>query len=249
METRERREPKYLTIAADLAAKIRAGEYAPGAALPPQRELSVAYGVTLATLRAALARLESDGLLSQQAGRGTFVAEPAAAYRLDSLRSLADDLREQGHVVGTDLIGIGPRKAPAWATDALGLPPGDRITRVERVRLIAGRPALHQISWVRSPYGTPLLDVDFARTSLYHALADQGVVVHRAHERLRPDVLRPPIAPLLRQPEGTPVFLSDRVTYGLDGIPVVMDRATILGTTMEIRAERTAAGLSLRWHA
>lgn len=249
METRDRREPKYLTIAADLAAKIRAGEYAPGSALPPQRELSAAYGVTLVTLRAALARLELDGLLSQQAGRGTFVAEPAAAYQLDSLRSLADDLREQGHVVGTDLIGIGVRKAPAWAADGLGLPAGERITRVERVRLIAGRPALHQVSWVRAPYGAALLGVDFARTSLYHALAEQGVVVHRARERLRPALLDAPIATLLRQPAGTPVFLSDRVTLGLDDVPVVMDRATILGTVMEIRAERAASGLSLRWHA
>ncbi|WP_033340777.1 GntR family transcriptional regulator [Catenuloplanes japonicus] len=238
--------PKYVTIAADLAAKIRAGEYPPGAALPPQRELSAAYGVTLATLRQALARLESDGLLSQQAGRGTFVAEPAAAYQLDSLRSLADDLREQGHVVGTDLIGIGSRKAPAWVTDAFGLPSGDRLTRIERVRLIAGRPAVHQVSWVRAEY--PLRDADLARTSLYHALAEQGVVVHRARERLRPALLDAPAAALLRQPAGQPVFLSDRVTYGIDDAPVVADRATILGTAMEIRAERAATGLSLRWH-
>jgi GntR family transcriptional regulator len=52
--------------------------------------------VTLVTLRQALRRLEDDGLVSQQPGRGTFVAEPRAAYRLDSLRGFAEDLRARG---------------------------------------------------------------------------------------------------------------------------------------------------------
>src|SRR6201986_3881307 len=58
--------PKYQAIAVDLAAKIRAGELSPGSALPPQRELSQTYGVTLVTLRQALQRLEDDGVLSPQ---------------------------------------------------------------------------------------------------------------------------------------------------------------------------------------
>ncbi|MFN8081740.1 MAG: tryptophan synthase subunit alpha [Kineosporiaceae bacterium] len=48
---------------------IRDGVHAPGEALPSQRELSAAYGVTLATLRQALQLLQDDGLVSQQAGR------------------------------------------------------------------------------------------------------------------------------------------------------------------------------------
>ena len=39
-----------MAIAADLATRIRGGELPPGSALPPQRELSQTYGVTLATL-------------------------------------------------------------------------------------------------------------------------------------------------------------------------------------------------------
>ena len=53
---------RYRAIAADLAAKIRDGHYAPGEALPAQRELSAAYGVTLMTLRQALQELVAEGL-------------------------------------------------------------------------------------------------------------------------------------------------------------------------------------------
>ncbi|TDB81385.1 GntR family transcriptional regulator [Micromonospora sp. KC721] len=240
----ERRTPKYRVIAADLTAKIRGGELPPGSALPPQKELSAAYGVTLVTLRQALRQLEDDGLLSQQPGRGTFVASPKATYRLDSLRGLAEDLRAQGRTVSTEILGQAMQRPPAWVAAHLGTA---RVLRLERLRLLAGRPAVHQLSWVRSPAGAKLRDTDLSDTSLYAAVAEHGIVVHRATEVLRPEVLVAPVAELLRQPVGTPVFLSDRVTYGLDERPILVDRATILGTMMEVRTERAATGLSVQW--
>ena len=200
--------------------------------------------MTLVTLRQALRRLEDDGLLSQQPGRGTFVASPKATYRLDSLRGLAEDLRAQGRTVSTEILGQAMHRPPAWVAAQLG---SGRVLRLERLRLLAGRPAVHQLSWVRSPVGAALRTTDLSGTSLYAAIAGHGLVVHRASEVLRPEVLAPPVAELLRQAAGTPVFVSDRVTYGLDDRPIVVDRATILGTVMEVRTERAATGLSVQW--
>jgi GntR family transcriptional regulator len=203
--------------------------------------------VTLVTLRQALQQLEDDGLLSQQPGRGTFVAEPRAAYRLDSLRGFAEDLRAQGQTVSTQILDQAVRRPPAWVTTVPGggfrERPG-RFLRLERLRLIAGRPAVHQLSWIR---GDELAAADLSGTSLYAALADLGIVVHRASESVRPGVLDEETVRLLGQPVGTPVFVSDRVTYGLDDTPLVFDRATILGTVLEIRTERAATGLSMQW--
>jgi GntR family transcriptional regulator len=239
----ERRIPKYDAIAADLAAKIRSGAYAPGAALPSQRDLSAAYDVTLATLRAALAVLERDGLVSQQPGRGTFVAEPKVAYQLDALHSFADDLRTQGHAVATVVLGGASRRIPAEAS----VLPGERAYRLERLRVVDGRPAIHQVSWIAEPYASRLDAAVLADVSLYAALAGLGAVVHRATERLRPGLLDEPAATKLGRPAGTAVFRSDRTTYGIDGIAIVFDRATILGSAMEIRTERAATRLSMRW--
>ncbi|HEX5202410.1 MAG TPA: GntR family transcriptional regulator [Actinoplanes sp.] len=237
------RTPKYQAIAAELAARIRGGELAPGSALPPQKELSAAFGVTLATLRQALRQLEDDGLVSQQPGRGTFVAEPRAAYRLDSLRGFAEDLRAQGQTVSTQILGQAVRRPPSWVAARLG-GDADRVVRLERLRLLAGRPAVHQLSWIA---GVDLADVDLSGTSLYAALADRGIVVHRASEVVRPGVLDAVTADLLGHPEGTPAFVSDRVTFGLDDRALVFDRATILGNILEIRTERAVTGLSMQW--
>jgi GntR family transcriptional regulator len=196
------------------------------------------------TLRQALRRLEDDGLLSQQPGRGTFVAEPKVTYRLDSLRGLAEDLRAQGQTVTTEILGQAVSPPPPWAADQFGSAPA---LRLERLRFVAGRPAVHQISWVAAPAGPALVAADLSATSLYAAIAGQGVVVHRAAEVLRPGLLDEPAAALLRQPAGAPVFVSERITYGLDDHPIVFDRATILGTVMEIRTDRAATGLSMQW--
>ena len=199
--------------------------------------------MTLVTLRQALRELEDDGLLSQQPGRGTFVAEPRAAYRLDSLRGFAEDLRAQGQTVSTQILSQAVRRPPLWVTSPLGGATG-RFLRLERLRLVAGRPAVHQLSWIR---GDALAATDFSGTSLYAVLADHGVVVHRASETVRPGVLDEETAGLLGRPAGTPVFVSDRITYGLDDAPLVFDRATILGNALEIRTERAANGLSMQW--
>ncbi|HEY0000677.1 MAG TPA: UTRA domain-containing protein, partial [Actinoplanes sp.] len=76
---------------------------------------------------------------------------------------------------------------------------------------------------------------------------DLGVVVHRASETIRPGVLDDETGGLLGQPAGTPAFVADRITYGLDDVPVVVDRATILGSAMEIRTERAVTGMSIKW--
>ncbi|MEU8657017.1 GntR family transcriptional regulator [Actinoplanes philippinensis] len=226
--------PAYRRIATDLADKIRAGEYRPGDALPAQRELSAGYGVTLMTLRQALQELRDEGLIVQQAGRGTFVAPVQAAYRVDTLRSFVEDLREQGHRVTTEVVSAGLR---------------DGALHLERVRLLGDRPVIHQTSSVPAPWGAEVQSEDFRRMSLYAALAGAGVTIVRASERIVPGLLTEPAAGHLRRPAGEAVFVSERTTYAMDEQIAVVDRAIILGDLMEIRAERAATRLSVQWGA
>lgn len=225
--------PAYRRIATDLADRIRAGQYRPGDALPAQRELSASYGVTLMTLRQALQELRDEGLIVQQAGRGTFVAPVQAAYRVDTLRSFVEDLREQGHRVTTEVVSVG-------LDDGL---------RLERVRLLGDRPVIHQTSSVPAPWADAIAGEDFRRVSLYVALAEAGVTIVRASERIVPGLLTEPVAGHLRRPAGEAVFVSERTTYAMDEQVVVVDRAVILGDLMEIRAERAATRLSVQWGA
>lgn len=65
--------PRYRQIAHELREAMEAGRLAPGSALPSETELIAAHRVSRATVRRALAVLESDGLISTQPGRGRYV--------------------------------------------------------------------------------------------------------------------------------------------------------------------------------
>lgn len=201
--------------------------------------------------------MQDDGLVSQQAGRGTFVGEPRAAYRLDSLRGLEEDLAAQGQQLATEILAQELVEPPPDVAAQLDLSLATRrrtgsarpagVLRLERIRLIGGRPAVHQISWLREPGARPLAEADLSSRSLYAALAEVGVVVEAATEVLRPGVLTEPVAGLLRRPPGEAVFCSERLSRTADGSAVVLDQATILGSAMEIRTRRVAEGVSLQW--
>lgn len=61
-------------------AAVAAGRLRPGERLPALRELADELGVNHNTLRAAVAKLEADGVLERRHGSGTFVAADAAAH-------------------------------------------------------------------------------------------------------------------------------------------------------------------------
>ena len=62
-------------IADAIAARIRAGEWPPGARVPTTEEFAAEYGVSEPTAYRALSLLVYTGLLRGEIGRGRFVAD------------------------------------------------------------------------------------------------------------------------------------------------------------------------------
>lgn len=67
--------PLYRQIVDDLRSKIERGELRPGEQIGTQAEMAEKYNVSLITVKSAVARLVSEGLLYTRVGRGTYVAE------------------------------------------------------------------------------------------------------------------------------------------------------------------------------
>ncbi|NWG15248.1 MAG: GntR family transcriptional regulator [Chloroflexi bacterium] len=64
----------YMQLVEQLRAKIESGEWGPGARVPSEIELAREYGISRGTVRQAMVRLHSDGLLERAPGKGTYVA-------------------------------------------------------------------------------------------------------------------------------------------------------------------------------
>lgn len=111
------REPLHAIVAARAEARIRAGEWAPGDRLPPERELCHELDVSRATLRQALGALERRGLVTRQQGRGTFVAPTAApgTARAGDVPGPAGRLRDRVILVtgSTGIAAAGARRFAA----------------------------------------------------------------------------------------------------------------------------------------
>ena len=66
-------QSRYAALAAALRARVVAGEWPPGSALPAEQTLAAEHGVALGTLRRALELMAEQGLIERIHGRGTFV--------------------------------------------------------------------------------------------------------------------------------------------------------------------------------
>jgi GntR family transcriptional regulator len=96
----------YQQIVRDLRERIRRGELAPGAQIPTETELMAQYGVSRNTVRNAVKRLTSAGLLDTVSTRGTFVRErrpltiTATRYERDRGVSANDAYRDEVEAQG-----------------------------------------------------------------------------------------------------------------------------------------------------
>lgn len=69
-------ERLYRQIANAIRESIQRGEFAPGTALPPERELAKQLGVSRSSVREALIALEMTGWVDIRTGNGVFVMQP-----------------------------------------------------------------------------------------------------------------------------------------------------------------------------
>ena len=114
--------PRAWRVYEALRARLAGGELAPGDRLPSNLALAAQFGVAPLTVRHVLARLEDEGWVSRELGRGTFVREPGppAVLVVDdepAVRELLAGFVEQG---GARAV---PAAGPAAALAALGRAP------------------------------------------------------------------------------------------------------------------------------
>ena len=94
-------DPKYQQVAADLRARMEAGEYPPGTRLPSITKLMERYDVALATMNAAIRVLRAEGRVETEQGKGTFArqapdGEPSEEYRaiMGRVEEIAEEVRQ-----------------------------------------------------------------------------------------------------------------------------------------------------------
>lgn len=178
--------PLWAQLLEDLRHRLQAGEFTNR--FPTDSELVAAYGVSRQTVRDAVRRLQSEGLLDRERGRGTFVRKAAVEQPMGALYSLFRSIEDQGFEQRSVVRKLEECTDPDAAA-MLEQPDGAPLVYLERLRLVNGTPFALDGSWLPAALARPLLEVDFTHTALYMQLAERcGLHPTKGWERVTPAI-------------------------------------------------------------
>lgn len=210
-------QSRYAALAAAMRARILAGEWPPGTAIPAEQVLAADHGVALGTMRRALDLLAEQGLLERLHGRGTFVRQGlSGAPMLRFFRFGAD----RGDAPTSRILARDGVAAPAAVARMLGIGPGEPVLRLRRLRSVGGQPALHEEIWLPLPLFAALEQGPTSEWGdlLYPMFAERcGVHVHRAVDTIAFGNLGAAQARALQLPAGHPCARVQRQAFDLAG--------------------------------
>ena len=223
------------SLAARTAQALREGViggiWRPGTQLPSETVLAELCGVSIGTLRKALAALERERLIERRQGRGTFVPAQTAERALFHFFRIVD--LDGRRTAPTSLV-LDFRDGAATAEEAaaLALDAGAPVLRIRRLRAIgAAEPILERITLPAVLFpGLRLPVLRRVEDELYVLYErDFDVTVARAEERLAAVAVGEEEARLLGLAPGAPLLEIARIAHDRAGRPVER-RVTLLDT-------------------
>jgi GntR family transcriptional regulator len=222
--------PLYHQIKEDLLESIKGGRLTPGDRVESEPELMDRYGVSRATVRQALGQLVAEGYLVIRRGLGTYVAEPKIRQGLLGMYSFSREIERLGMRPGTHVQALGVEPAGPSVAAALGIPAGDPVVALRRLRSADDEPMMLETSWLPVRRFPGLVDRDLEHARLYDVLADEyGVRPSRAREEFEPVLLSSDDARLLGKHTGDPALLLERVAFDAEGRPIEFCRSVVRG--------------------
>jgi phosphonate metabolism transcriptional regulator PhnF len=215
----------WLQIHDRLGAALGDGRLPPGARLPSENTLARLFGVTRATLRRALARLQQEGALQARKGVGIFVRPLAPRYVVDSNLRFSEALLAQGRALSTRTLALERAAADAAAAAALGLAAGTPLWRLVRLRLLDGAP-LYLADKVFPAERFPRFEAAYgARQSVQDVYAAHGIARYRRRvTRISGGFATRAEAEALGLTPRTPLLLQVSINADEAGCPIEFSR-------------------------
>lgn len=237
--------PLYYQLAELIRERIAAGEFAPGAQLPAERELSEQAAISRMTARQAVAYLVRQGVLVVKPGVGTFVAAPKLTYDALHLLSFTEESMRQGGRVHSRVLEQLITPAPPRVTQALMLAPNAHVVKLVRVRFMDETPMLIESSWLPAQICSHLAQTPLEMQSLYAVLAEQyGLHLQGARQTIEATNANQFEATLFGVPADSAMLLLEGVAHDEQGRPVEYFKAIYRGDRFKFALEnrRMATG-------
>lgn len=170
--------PIYVQISELLIRDIAAGRLIDGERLPPEREMAQSLGISVGTLRKALADLTRKGLLERIQGSGNYVRQGGQADSVYSMFRL--ELHSGGGLPRADILDVSEMPK---ADDLPEFGTTDWGTRIRRLRFLNDTIIAVEEIWLDGGAGKVVEDL--LSDSLYRFYQKQlGFWITRAEDRV-----------------------------------------------------------------
>src|ERR1700761_1853658 len=120
-------QPLYLQVKRHILDNIGSGKWGAAARVPSENDLVRSFGVSRMTANRALRELRDEGVLVRIAGVGSFVADRHVRAHPLEVRSIADEIRERGHVHRAEIVALERARAVGELCEDFGVPPRSEL--------------------------------------------------------------------------------------------------------------------------
>lgn len=196
--------PRHHQVYVVLRQQLTENTYPPDSPMPTEHEMARLFGVSRITVRRALDRLQAEGLISRQRGRGTFAKHALERPVIHvGLRGIFENLVSMGLRTQVGLVEFGYVGAPPEVAAALGLPAGTPVQKAVRVRSYNGTCFSHLTTYLPDDLGRSFTEAELVGQPLLLLLERAGVVVSAADQTMSAKLADTLVAPLLAVEPGT----------------------------------------------
>ncbi|MDW5315886.1 GntR family transcriptional regulator [Rhizobium sp. PL01] len=153
-----------------IADLIRDEDLKPGDKLPTEAQLTARFKISRPALREALKLLEQDDVIYVEHGRGRFISAISAVQVVRPItvfESVTDMARHYGYKPHNKVLSISEETPDETIAQQLRLDVGERVIRIERLRLENDTPIMYCLDYVpRSIVPARLYDIDWSGSLL-----------------------------------------------------------------------------------
>lgn len=221
--------PLYKSIKLELIRAISGGQIQAGTALPTEKELSDRYGVSVGTVRRAMADLVAEKVLVRQQGRGTFLAPFDSTRMLNSFWHIVrkDGVRE---IPIVQTLRFEETTANARTAERLRIRPGDPIFQIVNLMLLGGAPTLLDGIQIPKALFPSLTQSKFVKrdSTIYDLYRNEfGVTIATTVDQLSSVAADADAAKKLDIALGTPLLEIVRVACTFEDQPIELRRSLL----------------------
>jgi GntR family transcriptional regulator len=232
---REEYKPLYAQLSDILSDYINEKGLSSGDPLPSEIELMRHYGVSRTTVRIAIQRLVTEGLIKKIQGKGAFVAPHMLKGFFSGIKSLEERFSEQGISVTNEFLEASVEYPTRHYLKELELPASSQTYKIKRFKKIGNKPLCIDIRII------PLDIVDLFPKKAFNESPAMEIMnsrpeteIHFVNHTIKVGALSDREAEITGVPVDTPVLIQFATYHNSAGKPMMSSKLTFIDEQVEI---------------